>query len=249
MCPEAANSSYRTEPHAQILMANVDSPPELREEHLSPIYYPAERDKDNSPPEWHSPFYCPKGPGNIPIEVSTDMGRRLHNLIVAIYEWTNAIESTASAPKRNSLQKTILESPPIKHVDSMRLHELDYKYECCRLTATLLVQAYILGCTLSQANAHSHLADTIVYNLRKTDYHNQWDAHPGLLYWVGCIHVATMELVPFHHVVTQRLFFAIAHSDEISIAVGMRPLQRLKWFEELCCERANLRSTDQSGTS
>jgi hypothetical protein len=119
--------------------------------------------------------------------------------------------------------------------------ESGHVYECCRLVAHLMLRAELLQCSLRAAAAGTTYLPEIDNALQKTNLFELWDSQIGLLYWVLLVSCTSVTEKSFNLNPTTVLLNFLVGKIAISkyyIEVGLRPLQMLKWFKEICHRNA-----------
>ena len=223
-------------------MASLGSslPPVFDESDLYPP--PRVEDQVNTSPIWHSPLYCPSGmyigarkPRSSTEAFTAELCWNLHSWLET-FEGDDGEESEEESMiiYRQHCRHAIELCQPCTGSPS---HESVHVYECCRLVAHLMLQAEASRCSLREAAQGGTCLVQIDHALQKTNLFDLWGPQIGLLYWVllvSCTSVAdnSFNLNPTT-VLLNFLIGKIATSD-YHVEVGLRPLQRLKRFNDIC---------------
>ena len=163
-----------------------------------------------------------------------------HELVELVFSVASEVGiDVTNATGRLEYLAAVLESLPTgKDRDRSQLGSLQaHKYECCRLTALLMLRFAVNGgkSWYDAANGTSFVED-IVYSLSNCGPEDLWGDHVGLFFWV--VHVARAVL----HWTQYRLFStglvhrlisesALGDSDP---RIGAQSLRMMAEFEEKC---------------
>lgn len=94
-----------------------------------------------------------------------------------------------------------------------------------------------MQCSLRDAAHGTTYLPEIDNALQKTNLFELWDSQIGLLYWVLLVSCTSVTGNSFNlNPTTVLLNFLIGKvaTSEYHAEVGLRPLQKLKWFKEIC---------------
>jgi hypothetical protein len=100
-----------------------------------------------------------------------------------------------------------------------------------------MLRAELLQCSLRGAAHGTTYLPEIDNALQKTNLFELWDSQIGLLYWVLLVSCTSVTENSFNlNPTTVLLNFLIGKvaTSEYHVEVGLRPLQKLKWFKEIC---------------
>lgn len=138
--------------------------------------------------------------------------------------------------KRVGIRKAIRMAPPITQSHNGKLDAQDYIYECCRLTAMIMIGAEAGSCSFRAAVENTTMVTDLAYAIRHTDVPNMWNEHIGLFFWVTFIANTVAYHTPSHLFTTSiltNLMFEACYSD-YDLSVALKPVQKITWFEEHC---------------
>lgn len=113
----------------------------------------------------------------------------------------------------------------------------DHIYECCRLTALMIVKAEMNSVPLRVAVQDTEILEDLQRSLKHTDAGSElWGQHIGLLFWVIVLANAAAYHTPYHLFTTSiltNLMFEACFA-EYDLAVALTPLKGMISFEEYC---------------
>jgi hypothetical protein len=118
---------------------------------------------------------------------------------------------------------------------SQTLRYQTHRYECCRLTAVLMMRVVKLGKSWFDAASGTSYMGQIVFSLGNSNLGDFWGEQVGLLLWVSLIAHAVMHRTedrPFISAIIHRLFSEICCSDHPHI--GVNSSKDLAEFLEKC---------------
>jgi hypothetical protein len=100
-----------------------------------------------------------------------------------------------------------------------------------------MLRAEALQCSLKEAAYGTTCLMEIDNALQKTNFLDLWDSQIGLLYWVVLVSHTSVAGSSFNlsptSIILNGLMGKIATSG-YHVEVGLRPLQKLQWFKDLC---------------
>jgi hypothetical protein len=192
-------------------------------------------------PIWYSPLYCPPGtyvgaraPRNSTEALTAELCRNVQSWLGTFGE--EAVESGEETmlPFRQHCRRVIeLFQPCTESLAS----ESGHVYECCRPVAHLMLRAESLRCSLREAAQCTTYLLEINNALQRTNLFELWDSQIGLLDWVLLVSYTSVTGSSFNlNPTTILLNFLISKiaTSEYHVEVGLRPLQKLKQFNEIC---------------
>jgi hypothetical protein len=199
-------------------------------------------DKVKTSAIWHSPLYCPlgtyigaKSPRNLTEASIVELCRNVQSWLSTFDGDGGESGGEHMLAFRQHCRRSIELLEPYAAVSSVL--ESGYVYECCRNVAYLMLRAEAFQCSLKEAAHGTTCLMEIDNALQKTNLLNLWDSQIGLLYWVllvSCISVAGGSFnLSQTNILLNGLIGKIATSD-YHVGVGLRPLQKLQWFKDLC---------------
>ena len=205
--------------------------------------YPPPRIEDavKTSPIWHSPLYCPKGayigakpPRNSTEALTAELCRNVQSWLATFPGGGSEAGEEDILLYRQHCRDAIALFKPSAVISSS---ESGYIYECCRLVAQLMLRAEALRCSLNEAVQGTTFHAQLENALQKTNLFDLWGPKIGLLYWVLLVFCTSIvgnqfDLNPTT-VLLNFLMGKIATSN-YHVEVGLRPLQKLKWFKDIC---------------
>lgn len=206
---------------------------------------PARRDTQNpmsSSDPWTSPFTAEwlDESAETGVETLTDvLGRLMHGWIATFLDKDDeAIESTEQILR----QRLWFRHKLCQHMekDTVRMPE-GAVYASCRWAASLILKAEQLRVSFYVAAQEITMQPRLVKCLRMTDLVNLWGNQRGLLFWVTSVcHLATSEHC--YPLLSTGLYAQFAHEMALTEEIyerGLKPLKRLRKFEEICCSASD----------
>ena len=173
-----------------------------------------------------------------------DLLWRLINLAHALVElvFSTVLESstnlTETAARYEALRLALESLPMGKVLDKSNFDTIQvHRYECCRLTALLMLRfALHGGVSWYDATTGTTYVEDVVQSLSNSGPEDLWGEHVGLCYWVGHIVRAVMHWTPYRLFATGLVHRLIAESalGDSDPRIGAQSLRRLAEFEERC---------------
>ncbi len=192
---------------------------------------------------WHSPFYWQRTP-HIESSSKNPAKKLLSELLQAVSDWLATFDLDYSADFNGDLQLSLDRETYRHRIESFESYtgsvaqETGHVYECCRLVAQLMLRAEANCCSLQEAAGGTTLIAAVAYSLRKTDIYSLWGSQIGLLFWVVTVCQVADTASGFRLSLITTIVNCIMHkvaTSDVHIEVALRPLQKLKWFNALCC--------------
>jgi hypothetical protein len=205
--------------------------------------FPSPRIEDDvkTSPIWHSPLYCPSGtyvgaktPRNSTEALTAELCRNVQSWLGTFEGVGDESGEESMLPYRQHCRQAIALFRPYAGSSTS---ESGYVYECCRLVAHLMLRAEALHCSLKKAAQGTTCPVEINNALQKTNLFDLWGSQIGLLYWVLLVSCTSVSGSSFNlNPTTVLLNFLIGKigTSDYHVEVGLRPLQKLKWFNETC---------------
>ena len=193
---------------------------------------------------WHSPLYSPSGayastrtPRNSVEALTAELCRNVQSWLRTFEGECDKSGEESMVPYRQHCRESFELFRPYAGSSAS---ESEHVYECCRLSAHLMLRAESLHCALREAAQGTTLLAQVDAALQKTDLFNLWGPRIGLLYWVLLVSCTSMQGSSFNrNPATISLNFLIGRVaiSDYHVEVGLRPLQRLKWFNDRCVRK------------